>query len=89
MHQYGFGYETSWFHMLAMIFFWLVVIGTAVYLVKQITNNTNRADSNIKDKDKSGSPEQIIKQRYARGEISKAEYEEMKEELKEERNNKD
>ena len=59
--------------MLLMVLFWIIVIAGIVYLVKWLTGHGI-----------AGRPEtalDILKKRYARGEIHRQEYEEMKKEL--------
>ncbi len=53
-----------------MMFFWIAVVVFIVYL---INNNTNSEKDNIGGK----KAEEIVSYRYARGEISKDEYEEI------------
>ncbi len=78
----GFGF--GGFGLILMVLFWVLVIGLAVWLVSRIfpqgagyrsTHPGNRSGG-------VSSADEILKQRYARGEISKAEYEEMCEELR-------
>ncbi len=59
--------------MLFMVLFWLVVIVGVVYLVKWLVGQgiPTRPESSL----------DILKKRYARGEISKQEYEDMKRDL--------
>lgn len=64
---YGFGMG---FGSLFMILFWAVVI----YLLYTLFTHDKKCSTK--------SPEEILKKRYANGEISKEEFERMKEELK-------
>lgn len=59
---------------LGMIIFWVVLIAAATYLVRSLSHSGGR------DRDKS-SPVEILKSRYASGEISHEEYQRMKREL--------
>ena len=77
MMGYGFGA----FGWLFMIIFWVVVIGLGIRLVArifpQVTStlpSTNAGGQNQREE----SALEIIKRRYAQGEISEAEYEEMR-----------
>ena len=58
---------------IVMIIFWFVIIGALVLLVSGVINGIRGHQSNDDDLRK---PLEILKQRYARGEIDKAEYEE-------------
>ena len=62
------GFGTIW-----MILFWGVIIALIIWVVKRLTKNT---DSNNKK-----NPLDIAKERYARGEITKEEFEEIKKTL--------
>ncbi|MCF7806018.1 MAG: SHOCT domain-containing protein [Candidatus Marinimicrobia bacterium] len=60
---------------------WLAVIGGGIWIASQITNgqtlkNTSSGSNFIQD-----TPLDILKKRYAKGEISKKEYQEMQENL--------
>lgn len=69
MGDFGFG------HMGFGWIFWLVLIIAAVFLLRRgfFTYRQNRDDSQ--------SPLDILKQRYAKGEISKNQFERMKQDL--------
>ena len=56
--------------LLFMVLFWVLVISGVVYLVSWLMGQgvTGRPDSSL----------EILKKRYARGEISKQEFEEMR-----------
>lgn len=56
--------------LLFMVLFWVLVISGVVYLVRWLMGQgvTGRPDSSL----------EILKKRYARGEISKQEFEEMR-----------
>jgi putative membrane protein len=60
----------GWFGFIFMIIFWALVIWGVVYLIKQLTK-----------KEEKHTPLQILKMRYAKGEITKKQYEEMKKRL--------
>jgi putative membrane protein len=65
----GFGMGFGWI-------FWLVLIAIVVWAVFRITGSTQGGrNSDRKD------PIQILKERYAKGEIEKDEFERMKREL--------
>ncbi len=63
-----------------MIIFWGLVIWLIYFLIKSSSNNNNNNNSNNKIGDKD--PLHIAKHRFARGEITKKEFEEIKKELK-------
>lgn len=60
-----------------MIFWWILIIAIILIAIGVITRGrTNQSNS------KKGSPLEILKERYAKGEISKEEFKERKNELK-------
>jgi putative membrane protein len=69
-----------------MLIFWVVIIALAVWLLSnlfpRVTSNSPSQPVVRRDAP-SGSPLEILQQRYARGEISRAEYEEMRRALQE------
>ena len=69
----GFGF--GWFMPVLMILFWGLVIWGVVALVRGLSV-PKYYDSSLAD-----SALEILKKRYARGEVSKKEYEEKKREL--------
>ena len=58
---------------LFMILFWALVIAGIVYLVKHLSQNQNNKQNK--------SPMDILKERYAKGEIDKEEFEKRKKDL--------
>ena len=75
MHGWGMG----WVGGIFMIIVWVLVIVGLVFLVKWLVQNT-KSDA---DKSRPGSPSamDILKERYARGDIDKQEFEEKKKDL--------
>jgi len=69
--NYGWGMGFGWIYM---IIFWVLVILGILYLVKLFTRST-------KPEDKHETPLEILKQRYAKGEITREEFEKMRDEL--------
>ena len=61
-----------------MIILWVFAIGALVLLISAMVNSVSGAGQ---DRGEAGKPLDILKQRYARGEIDKAEYEKMRREL--------
>lgn len=66
-HDMGFG-GMMWYGWI----FWIVILGIAVYLIVKLANRGGAG---------SETPLDILKKRYARGEITKEEYESMKKDL--------
>ncbi len=69
------------FGMFGMMFFWVVVVVAAIFFVSHlfpgVSNNARGGQGQMT----STAALDILKQRYARGEISKAEYEDMRHSL--------
>lgn len=77
MMGYGFG----GYGMLFMLLFWLLVVAAAVGLLSRLfPATTDNARSQTSHSSASVSPDavDVLKQRYARGEISRAEYDEIR-----------
>jgi putative membrane protein len=77
----GYGYG---FGMLFTALFWLLIVGLGVWLITWlVSRNRNAALTNVDSISTpvSDTAVEILKQRYARGEISKAEYETMRDDL--------
>jgi putative membrane protein len=64
---FGFGW-------IFMILFWVLVILVIVWLVKTLAGKTSGQAKNL-------TAQEILKQRYAKGEISKKEFEQMKKDI--------
>ena len=82
MIGYWNGYETygnmgigGWgiIEFLFMIIFWALIIALVVIFIKRLTNNESILPSN-----RHGSALELLKERYAKGEINTEEYEERK-----------
>jgi putative membrane protein len=66
--------------LLLMVLFWGALILGGIWLVRTIfVNNQPNQSGNIATKQ--ASPREIIDQRYARGELSREEYEQIKADL--------
>ena len=72
--MYGYGMGWGWFGPFLMILFWILVILGIVYLVKA---PTGRGASSPKEE----SPLDILKKRYAKGEIDHEEFIKRKKDL--------
>ena len=72
------GYGMGWVGTLMMLIFWVVVIVAIVFLIRWLAASS-------KSKARGSAPEEpaleILKKRYARGEINKVEFEEKKRDL--------
>ncbi len=69
--NYGWGMGFGWFFM---VIFWVLVILGVVYLVRLIAVSAKKDD-------REESPLDILKKRYAKGEISKEEFGRMRDDL--------
>jgi putative membrane protein len=64
-----------WGHALVGFVFFIILVGLAVYLIRTVANHGN-TQSETRD------PLEIAKERYAKGEITKEEFTDIKKELK-------
>lgn len=79
MHGWGYGMRGFFGGgMLMMGIFWLVIIGLVIYVVR----NRNNFTTNNQQFESKEDPVEIARKRYAKGEISKEEFQEIKNELK-------
>ena len=69
MHWPGFGF--AFLPMLLMWFFWVALVALVIFLIVKLAGGTSGR------KPPSSEAEEILKQRYARGEISKEQHDEM------------
>ncbi len=72
--MYGYGMGWGWFGPILMIAFWILVILGIVYLVKALAG---KGASSSKEE----TPLDILKKRYARGEIDAEEFSKRKKDL--------
>ena len=73
-----FGYGMGGFGILAMLLIGALVIGLIVWLVTAVSRGVTAPPSQIVGTPPRHSPREIAQSRYARGEISKAEYEDIR-----------
>jgi len=59
-------------------FFWIIILGVVIWGVLQFANRNQQLNSNTD----SETPLDILKKRYAKGEITKEEFEEMEKKLR-------
>jgi len=71
-HDIGFG-GMMWYGWI----FWIIIIGIVVYLIVKLANRGSAGSNNQMNE----TPLDILKKRYARGEISKEEFESTKKDL--------
>jgi putative membrane protein len=74
----GWGYGMEWFWTIIMVVFWIAVIVGIIFLIKWLVISTGTGRRAARSED---SPLEILKKRYARGEIDKEEFEEKKKDL--------
>jgi putative membrane protein len=72
------GWGMGWFGGIFMMIFWILVLAGLVLLIKWLIQSTSRVNS---DAGSSNRALEILKARYARGEIDTAEFDKMKLEL--------
>ncbi|OGW57297.1 MAG: hypothetical protein A2Z09_01120 [Nitrospirae bacterium RBG_16_43_8] len=70
-YDWGMGAGFGW---LLMVIFWILIVLGAVYLIKFIVGRAKRME-------REDSPLDILKKKYAKGEISKEEFEEKKKDI--------
>ncbi|NOZ28932.1 MAG: SHOCT domain-containing protein [Chloroflexi bacterium] len=76
----GFGF--GGLGLIFMLIFWVVIIGLALWLLSSLFPQATRSTQpRTPAQQPPESPLEILKRRYASGEISKAEYEQMRQDL--------
>ena len=74
----GWGYGTSWLGHIIMLAFWIAVVVGIVFLIRWLIVSGR---SGIQGPQLGDSALDILRKRYARGEINKQEFEEKKRDL--------
>jgi putative membrane protein len=72
------GWGMGWFGGIFMIIFWIIVLMALVYFVKWLIHSTGRGRTDVAGGSRAL---EILQERYARGEIDKANFETMKMDL--------
>jgi putative membrane protein len=72
------GYGMGWFGGILMIVFWILILVGLVFLIKWLIQSTGRDKASGSDGNRSI---EILKERYAKGEIDKEEFESKKKDL--------
>jgi len=72
------GYGMGWFGGILMVVFWILIIVGLVFLIKWLIQSTGRDKTTGISGDRSL---EILKERYAKGEIDKEEFESKKKDL--------
>jgi putative membrane protein len=74
----GWGYGMGWFGMILMGLFWVAIIVGIIFLIRWLFISTGTKGYRAGSED---SALDILKKRYARGEINKEEFEQKKKDL--------
>lgn len=74
----GGGYGWSWLGGIFMVIFWVAVIIGIIFLIRWLVQSTSGGSQGARSEE---SALEILKKRYAKGEIDKKEFEEKKKEL--------
>lgn len=72
------GIGMGWYGGIFMIVFWIIVLLALVLFIKWLIQSASRSGSNS---EKSSRALEILKERYARGDINRVEFETMKTDL--------
>ena len=76
MMGFGYGYGAGWLGVILMVLFWALVIILIVMLVRGLTGQNKKSSDN-----NGNSAIEILKERYAKGEINKEEFKAKKKDL--------
>jgi putative membrane protein len=72
------GWGMGWFGMIFMIVFWILMIVGLVFLIRWLIQTTKGGKDVIPG---SSNALEILRERYARGEVNKGEFEQMKKDI--------
>ncbi|MDE2423936.1 MAG: SHOCT domain-containing protein [Betaproteobacteria bacterium] len=75
-YMHGYGWDGMGFGMVGMLLFWILLIAAIIVLIKYTRSS---GDSSERQQEKSALD--ILKERYARGEIGREEFEQKKHDL--------
>lgn len=79
MGGWGMGYGMGWFGMIISLAFWILIIVGLVFLIRWLAMSVR--DAGGKGHANGETALDILKKRYARGEINKDEYETVKKDI--------
>ena len=77
----GFGMGFGGFGFLMMAIFWITIIAAAIWFFSNLFPQNKQTNSQATSGDPSETAVTILKKRYARGEISKEEFETMRHDI--------
>ena len=69
------GWGMGWWGLIPMLLFWGLIIAGVVFLIKVLVKGGNKTGSGFSDTSRSL---EILEERFARGEITQEEFEQMK-----------
>ena len=86
MNPYGWGggygmMPFSWLGWIFMVLWWVIVIAVIVWVIRAIFGRGRGRWNYYHDGNGGKGPLEILKERYAKGEVDKSEYEEKKKDL--------
>jgi putative membrane protein len=74
----GWGFGMGWFGLMMMVFFWILIIVAIIFVIRWFAVSSRVGGHGQKPEE---TALEILKKRYARGEIKKEEFEEKKRDL--------
>lgn len=80
LRRLGLGMDDLW--QLMMVLFWGGLIALVVLAVRGLTGGNQRQGSDRAESAPSGNPLDILQTRYAKGEITREEFEQIRDDLK-------
>jgi putative membrane protein len=76
--MWGWGFSMAWLSLIIMAAFWIAVILAILFLIRWLVTSTRHGNIQSKPRD---SALDILRMRYAKGEINKEEFEDKKKDL--------